>query len=596
MSVDFTIGSPFATMLQGIVQPKLAEFGWTAGGADDVGVFEYLLALLSNNKNETEIASELATDLLDLPPDNSDTAQFAHWLFERIHELTSGGDAAPAQDAQMEGAPSDNQNAPQQDTDMDGALDAAQGSMYDPPFSHPNNSQSEAALCSIPTRLPTVPVMEITAQDPYTITAPSFKKTDSFDQNHHKVLTTSRRPTGPKAMRNGPGSNTKPARGGRMLNQLNRQMGRNNDDPLHRVRGSQGAGGRINSHGRDPPKGPRSDNLGRGIAAMANGRGAGNVNMGMPPNAMPGMNGINMGMPPMPMPPMGQGGMPGMLNPQQQMALMQMYEQQAQMMQQIFSGQTPAPFVNPSFQHRKNNRPLNDRVSRPNHGGNKSSLPPSSKFTKKEGQDETMTDGPAGEAGEGMDVEGGRTDPFQTLCKFNLRCSRPDCIYAHQSPAAPEGTPVDMKDKCTFGAKCTNKKCVGRHPSPAQRLEFQKDQDCAFWPNCRDPAHCPYRHPTAPACRNGPDCTVPNCKFWHSTVMCKFNPCTNRNCTYKHVEGQKKLFQDRVWIANKDGNGSGEKKEHVSERKFVDEDAAEELIIPGQTQETGQEETQVMTE
>jgi hypothetical protein len=138
-------------------------------------------------------------------------------------------------------------------------------------------------------------------------------------------------------MRNGSGAqSTRPARGGRMLNQLNKSMNRNDDSALHRVRGAGGGVGRINSHSSGPPKGPRGQNIGRGIEAMANGRGMGNANMNMG-QGMNGMNAMPMGgMPGMPgMPQMGnQNGMPGMLNPQQQMALMQMYEQQAQMMQQ----------------------------------------------------------------------------------------------------------------------------------------------------------------------------------------------------------------------------------------------------------------------
>jgi hypothetical protein len=57
--------------------------------------------------------------------------------------------------------------------------------------------------------------------------------------------------------------------------------------------------------------------------------------------------------------------------------------------------------------------------------------------------------------------------------------------------------------------------------------------------------------------------------------MCKFNPCLNPTCTFKHVEGQKRgKFEDKVWVA--DGA-----KEHVSERKFVEDDGTEDLIVPG---------------
>jgi hypothetical protein len=48
------------------------------------------------------------------------------------------------------------------------------------------------------------------------------------------------------------------------------------------------------------------------------------------------------------------------------------------------------------------------------------------------------------------------------------------------------------------------------------------------------------------------------------------------------------LFQDKVWVAPKDGEEG--KKEHVSERKFVeDEGGEEEVIIPGQTSQEGTE-------
>lgn len=381
-------------------------------------------------------------------------------------------------------------------------------------------------------------------------------------------------------MRNGSSAQpARPSRGGRsMLNQMNKNMNRHDDSALHRVRGGGGGIGRINSHSRDPPKGPRGHNVGRGIEAMASGRGMANANV-----TMGGMNNMPMGgMPGMPMPPNGQQ-IPGMLNPQQQMALMHMYEQQAQMMQQIFSGNSPTAFVNPNFNANNTRngpkKPLHQRMDRPL--GGRGMNPNAKTFTKKEGQDETMTDGPGPETADGMDVEltHTRPEPSATMCKFNLRCSNPDCVFVHQSPAAIPGTPVDMNDTCDYGAACKNKKCVGKHPSPAQRQKFQSEQECAFWPNCRDPSSCPYKHPTKSACRNGADCTVEACTFGHSAVMCKFTPCLNPRCPYKHAPGQKKN-NTNVWVAPKEG-------EHVSDRKFIDEEQQEELILPGQTQNQG---------
>jgi hypothetical protein len=70
--------------------------------------------------------------------------------------------------------------------------------------------------------------------------------------------------------------------------------------------------------------------------------------------------------------------------------------------------------------------------------------------------------------------------------------------------------------------------------------------------------------------------------------MCKFNPCKNAYCPFKHADGQKRgSFEDKVWTPNH------EKKEHVSERKFVDEDGEEELILPGRSSQ--EVETQIIT-
>ncbi len=64
--------------------------------------------------------------------------------------------------------------------------------------------------------------------------------------------------------------------------------------------------------------------------------------------------------------------------------------------------------------------------------------------------------------------------------------------------------------------------------------------------------------------------------FTHVKTMCKFNPCLNAQCPYKHAEGQKRgVFGDKVWTAD------GDEKQHVSERKFVDDEMGEEeLVVP----------------
>jgi hypothetical protein len=255
---------------------------------------------------------------------------------------------------------------------------------------------------------------------------------------------------------------------------------------------------------------------------------------------------------------------------QQQMQLMNLWEQQAKIMssiltpqQQQMMGGMNAPAINPAFQQRQG-KSLMDRVNKPNghFGGRQHHNAGSS--NNAEGDDMTM------DMGESKSELGP-----DTVCKFNLKCTKPDCIFAHQSPAAPPGTTIDPQDVCTYGAACQNRKCVGRHPSPAQKKAHAAETECRFFPNCTNP-NCPFQHPNMPLCRNGADCTQEGCKFTHLKTMCKYNPCMNPKCPYKHEEGQRKrTFGDMQWRA-----GDADKA-HVSERKFVVDAEDEEVVIPG---------------
>lgn len=182
-----------------------------------------------------------------------------------------------------------------------------------------------------------------------------------------------------------------------------------------------------------------------------------------------------------------------------------------------------------------------------------------------------------------------RKEPFDTLCHFNAKCTVASCPYAHQSPAAAPGTSVDLQDVCSFGAACENRKCSGKHPSPAQRRQhLSQEVDCKFYPNCTNPS-CPFRHPDMPACRNGADCSTPNCKFSHSKILCRYNPCLNPGCVYKHAEGQKRgKFDDKVWTRSggEDGNGmTAERFKTLGEHN----EAREELILPGSSEGTAEQ-------
>lgn len=233
-----------------------------------------------------------------------------------------------------------------------------------------------------------------------------------------------------------------------------------------------------------------------------------------------------------------------------------------------------APAINSNFRgNQGNGRPLADRINGRQQNGNTHGKQNGHRHPNQNTDGDVSMDGVENTSKElGPD----------TICKFNLKCTKTDCIFAHQSSAAPPGTNIDVTDTCTFGVACQNKKCVGRHPSPAQKKVHQAEQECKFFPNCTNP-HCPFKHPNMPLCRNGADCKLEGCKFTHLQTPCRFNPCKNPTCPYKHEEGQQQVqmrtFADMTWTPDK-------AKEHVSERKFVSEDGQEELIVSSVQEDT----------
>ncbi|KAF2670925.1 hypothetical protein BT63DRAFT_423193 [Microthyrium microscopicum] len=466
--------SQLAEALKNVVGSKVKDMGWNA---DDT-LTEYIILMLQSGKLESDLAHELAEDLLDLEAGDSSAVDFSKWLFEQINILNQQINAPPPS------APTGPANQ-DQDVSMDQDGASAQGS-------------------------------------------------DMGDgSNGQKQI-----PTGPKAMRGGSGRGAS-----RHLNQINRQMDRNND-PLKRIQGTGAGSGRINSHaGRGGARG----NMARQIQRNFEGPKAhGN-------NQNPMMN--TQFMPTMP------------VGPNQQATFLQMMEEHARMMQMVSQG-----FMNPSFQGGDGNH--NGQSTFASNGRR-----PNNKFRSRQHKKPSSNeDGDTAMADDASAAGADDKDPSQVMCKFNLYCTKPDCHFAHQSPAAPPGVSVDTTIECTYGAACKNFKCIGRHPSPAKKFEHQAAQECRFGPNCQNPK-CQFKHSATKSCRNGGDCTDEGCPFFHSPIECKFTPCTNPNCIYKHKEGQKTKAQ-HVWKAGGEG-------EHVSERKFVADGAVEEeeRIIPGQVVE-----------
>lgn len=561
------LNTPLAEALSEVVQPKLSEIGWNTGGLDDSALGEYIILMLVNGKTQEQIAAELSNDLLNLEPENSGAIDFSRWLFEQVELLStrlngaSVSQSTAAPDAQGLSSHLDTRGSPGRgikqpgsggspDADMAEAMDGAQdGIMY------------------------VLSMVIVSIISPWLI---SFY-----------------RPTEPKSMRNGSRNGNR-----RLMGQLSKAMDRSSDAVLHRVRPQQGTE-RINVHNRQPPKGPRNDSA-RNQRMPQNGRHMGISNGGM-------HNGVH-------------GGLNMQMTHQQQMQLFAMYEEQARIMSQIFSPQQqqvfmpgmpqPQPVINPMFQNGSHHltqqpgRSLFDRVEdnpQRQNGASIKRLQQNGGFSQAKIQaDAPMTNeihhpSTNGDVSSSMEVESSQNNTVEpspdTMCKFNLACTKKDCIYAHQSPVAPPGTTIDVNDHCPFGAACKNRKCVARHPSPSQKVTHQAEQDCRFFPNCTNDS-CPFRHPTMPMCRNGADCTREGCKFTHVKIMCRFNPCLNPLCPYKHIEGQKRgVFDDKVWVAE-----DSQEKEHVSERKFVDDEMVEEELIVPENQANGSRRSSVGAE
>lgn len=534
MAVQVAMDTPLAEALGNVVQPKLSEVGWSTGEADDSALGEYIILMLVNGKTQDQIAAELSEDLLSLPPEDSGAVDFARWLFEQVETLNN----------QINGvAQQPQQPAPQSQPSEGAGLSIKGSSAQDA-----NGTISNADLPDLMDGIQDNAMWVMFGHKPV----------------GNRALITAGRPTGPKSMRN----NSRPGGARRMMGHMSKAMDRSSDSALHRVRPQQGTE-RINTHNRQPPKGPRGD-MSRNPRMPQVGRPNNPLH-----NASPMVSG-----------PLSQ------ITPQQQMQLLAMYEEQARMMSQIFSPQQfgmgmGQPAINPAFGANPGQQPpgrsLFERVEgHPQKNGgqfHRKPFPNGNNPIVQEKLDINMANGYEGSNGDissSMEVESSQAEPSpETTCRFNLKCTKQDCPYAHQSPAAPPGTPIDVSDICSFGAACKNKKCVGRHPSPAQKVGYQTEQDCKFFPNCTNPT-CPFRHPNMPMCKNGADCSREGCKYTHIKINCKFNPCLNAVCPYKHAEGQKRgKYGDKVWTADS-------KEEHVSERKFIDDDMAEEeLVVPG---------------
>ena len=101
MSIEVAPGTPLAEALNSAILPKLVEAGWGTGGDEDGALAEYIILMLVNGKTQEQIAHELSSELLSLPPDDPAVLAFSQWLFETLAQLHSqlNGAQAPQGDA-----------------------------------------------------------------------------------------------------------------------------------------------------------------------------------------------------------------------------------------------------------------------------------------------------------------------------------------------------------------------------------------------------------------------------------------------------------------------------------------------------------------
>lgn len=510
-------GSDHAQQLQNAIQPKLMENGWVTD-ENDMTLAEYVTMMIVNGKDAQGVQAELGTDLLAIGDDNPEVIDFTTWLFDQVH-ATRQPQQQQQHMLQTNGAHQDQPQPPTQDVAMDDS--------------------------------------SATGEAVYVVSPHSTSK--------HQLTPSS--PTGPRSMRNGDRGG-RAGRGNRMLNQLNRNLDRTQDlpDNLRRIKGAagvQGGGGRVTRE--TAPRGPKNNtNLARGVSRMLHGRGGGAQN-GM---VMPG-----------------NGGVPGGADAQTQLNFMQVMEMQANIFQQMLQSM-PTGQNGPYGMRGAPRGARGGRGSRGlTRGGRGAHTAPLHAVDGKM-PDGALPSGPVANGGDVMEVDGDETTTgarsgiFSTPCRFDTACTNSSCRFAHRGPrTSPETVPVvDMTATCSYGAKCTNNTCTTRHPSPAAARAGGIPMPCKFYPNCQN-ANCPFTHPATRPCKNGGDCTTPGCKFGHSTIVCRYNPCLNQACPYKHEAGQRRgKFEDKVWTP-------GEKTERFA--GFKTDEGVEELIIPGQENNHG---------
>ncbi|KAI0827944.1 hypothetical protein BC628DRAFT_1317663 [Trametes gibbosa] len=528
MAFGLTIGTERATALQNAIQDELIKRGFSPD-ADPV-MAEYITIMIINNKTPPQISSELE-DLIGSDFD----ASFVDWLFAEA----------------AKGAPESENPAPVE-------LPSSQQSVRDvPPHISLDTQRRPPSILRA-----TAPIYQSAISQALPSTSPTAQKRTASARSPSPTgpPSKSRRtdlPTGPRAMRDGPGSHVP---GGHPRSLLDRVgPARGNHAPHYNA--------------------PHDDVQAR-IDSITNGSADPSMMMmsgGFPMNGMSGMDMTAM----------------GMANP---MMLQELMMNQMAMMSQIAGamGIMPqAPFMNGGMpmqpgmggdmggfggvpsgalhggldgnRGRGRGRGGAGRGAgrgRGGHGGHHSSegptsngVPPVSPASQPPTLAVVAASAPAVAAPIPIAAStstGSVRSTFvppdrpqsPTLCKFSLKCTNPLCRYSHPSPVAtPESGVVLSNDACEKGKDCKDKDCIKAHISPAVLNNLNAEVPK---PNTLTPPAPPPQQNTVP-CRYGAACTRVGCTFSHParqpaphfTQQCRFGTaCTRAACSFQHPEGR----------------------------------------------------------
>lgn len=451
------LDTPLAETLSGSIQNRIVQEGWAQD--DDTALAEYIVLMIANGKTQSQILSELQTELL---PEAQGTDVFSQWLFDEIAQVTGTGSSAPA--------PSISEDAPMVSAE----------------------TKDESATPSIPA-----------AYENDMVEAPPDNAYDHASNARFAKANFQNSPKGPRSSQN--------SRGGRGARG---SQGKGPDAVLHRVRGND----RINSHNvRGAPKGPRNLQNRPGMQKALNGLTGGGPG-GMPAMAQNGGagQGQNMAF-------NAEQQMQYLQMMEQQARLMAQWNEMQQGMNgggqprsladRIESGRGRGGMRGRGrggFQQNgsRNGSTTNSEAKTGGDGDSnmegvdQGAQEPSDPATIMCRFNTRCTNKECPYAHQSPAAPMNIPVDTSQVCQFGIACKNVQCTARHPSPALKAA--YQGESECKFWPNCTKTNCPFKHPTASL---------CSFGASCNNP-NCKFTHLTTP-CKFNP-CTNARCPFKHA--------------------------------------------------------------------------------